>query len=107
MLIISNAMQIIIIIFKADHHHHHHHFQLPGDHPVQLSGEPKQVAEGQMVSQWTGDSNDNDHDNENENDNFNLRLHFQLVDTERDPRYEGGRLDQPALKIRFLFFFFI
>ena len=102
----------MLIIFKADHHHLNH-YQLPGDHPVQLPGEPKQVAEGQMVSQWTGDSNDNDHDNViendnvnvNENDNLILRLHFQLVDTERDPRYEGGRLDQPALKIRFLFFF--
>ena len=31
-------------------------------------------------------------------------LYFQLVDTERDPRYEGGRLDQPALKIRFALF---
>ena len=29
------------------------------------------------------------------------KLYLQLVDTERDPRYEGGRLDQPALKIRF------
>ena len=94
---------MMFIIFKADHHHLHYLHHLPGDHPVQLPGEPKQVAEGQMVSQWTGDSNDNYHDNEN--DNFNLRLHFQLVDTERDPRYEGGRLDQPALKIRFLFFF--
>ena len=28
--------------------------------------------------------------------------HFQLVDAERDPRYEGGRLDQPALKIRWV-----
>ena len=64
-----------------------------------------------MVSQWTGDSDDNHNDDENdnvyvyENENFTLRLHFQLVDTERDPRYEGGRLDQPALKIRSRFFF--
>ena len=56
---------MMLIIFKADHHHLHH-YQLPGDHPVQLPGEPKQVAEGQMVSQWTGD---NDHDNVNDNDN--------------------------------------
>ena len=45
---------------------HHYHFQTPGDNPVQLPGQPKQVAEGQMVSQWTGD---NDHDNVNDNDN--------------------------------------
>ena len=33
-------------------------------------------------------------------------LHFQLVDSERDPRYEGGRLDQPALKIRFVIYLY-
>ena len=54
----------MLIIFKASFLHH---FQMPGDHPVQLSGQPKQVAEGQMVSQWTGDSNENENDNFNEN----------------------------------------
>ena len=33
---------------------------------------------------------------------FSEFSHFQLVDAERDPRYEGGRLDQPALKIRWV-----
>ena len=61
---------MMLIIFKADHHHLNH-YHLPGDYPVQLSGEPKQVAEGQMVSQWTGDSNDNDHDNDNVKDGDN------------------------------------
>ena len=61
---------MMLIIFKADHHHLHN-FKMPGDHPVQLPGQPKQVAEGQMVSQWTGDSNDNDHDNDNVKDGDN------------------------------------
>ena len=53
---------------------------------------------------WPGTiyiSQTNDTEKDDQLTSVKTMLNLQLVDTERDPRYEGGRLDQPALKIRF------